>query len=166
MGNIEYISYADWISLISDVMAKGLACEELNELKKVYPHSVGDSYDTLIYNQLAKLEEYMLKESVSSFQKQMSLCLEEMDLEIAEMAFLRFRRHYINCMFFLQIPDYSESVKRKMSDEIIRNLNSFIKSFMKYLKKIEYADNSPFIQDYVYISKRSLKKIKNIHLCG
>ena len=113
MGNVEYISYTDWISLISDVMAKGLACEEFNELKKVYPLSVGDSYDTMIYNQLAKLEEYMLKESVSSFQKQMTLCLEEMDLEIAEMAFLRFRRHYINCMFFLQIPDYSESVKVK-----------------------------------------------------
>lgn len=163
MGNVEYISYANWISLISDVMAKGLVCEELNELKKVYPLSVGNLYDTMIYNQLAKLEEYMLKESVSSFQKQMTLCLEEMDLEIAEMAFLRFRRHYINCMFFLQIPDYSESVKSKMSDEIIRNLNSFIESFTKYLKKIEYADNSSFIQDYVYIGKKSLKKIKNMY---
>ena len=106
MDNVKYISYEDWIALISSVMAKGLACNELEELKEVYPHSAGDLYDVMVYNQLAKLEEYMLKESVSSFQKQMALCLDEMDLEIAEVAFSRFRRHYINCMFFLQIPDY------------------------------------------------------------
>ena len=163
MDNVKYIPYADWSSLISGVITKGLACEELNELKGVYPHSIGDLYDTMIYNQLAKLEEYMLKESAGSFQKQMTLCLEDMDLEIAEMAFSRFRKHYINCMFFLQIPDYSESVKSKMLDEIKRNLNSFIESFTKYLKKIEYADNSVFIQDYVYICKKNLKKIKNMY---
>ena len=93
----------------------------------------------------------------------MMLCLEEMDLEIAEMAFSLFRKHYINCMFFLQIPDYSGSVKNKMSDEIIENMNSFLESFEKYLKKIEYADNSVFIQDYVYISKKNLRKIKNMY---
>lgn len=163
MDNVKYISYSYWISLISSVMIKGLACEELNELKVTYPHSVGNSYDTMIYNQLAKLEEYMLKETVGCFQKQMTLCLEERDLEIAEMAFSRFRKHYKNCMFFLQIPDYLESVKSKMSSEIIRNLNSFIELFTKYLKKIECADNSIFIQDYVYICKKNLKKIKSMY---
>lgn len=163
MDNVKYISYADWISLISGVMTKGLTCEELNKLKVVYPHSVGDSYDTMIYNQLAKLEEYMLKETISSFQKQMTLCLDEMDLEIAEMAFSKFRRHYINCMFFLQIPSYPESVKSKMLDEISKNINSFIESFLKYLKKIEYADNSVFMQDYVYICKKKLQKIKSMY---
>lgn len=163
MDNVKYISYADWLSLISGVMTKGLACEEFSKLKEVYPYSAGDSYDMMIYNQLAKLEEYMLKESVGTFQKQMTLCLEEMDLEIAEVAFSRFRRHYINCMFFLQIPNYSESVKSKLSGEIIRNLKSFIESFTKYLKGIEYADNSVFMQDYVYICKKYLKKIKNMY---
>lgn len=163
MDIVEYISYADWVSLITDVMTKGLMCDELNELKVVYPHSAGDSYNTMIYNQLVKLEEYMLRESVGSFQKQMILCLNEMDLEIAEMAFSKFRRHYINCMFFLQIPDYPESVKSKMSDEIRKNMNSFIESFMKHLKKIEYADNSVFIQDYIYICKKKLHKIKSMY---
>lgn len=163
MDNVKYISYADWIALISSVMTKGLACNELEELKEVYPHSAGEPYDVMVYNQLAKLEEYMLKESVSSFQKQIALCLDEMDLEIAEIAFSRFKRHYINCMFFLQIPDYSESVKSKMSGEIRKNMNSFIDSFMKYLKKIEYADNSVFIQDYVYICKKKLQKIKKMY---
>lgn len=163
MDNVKYISYADWIALISSVMTKGLACNELEELQEVYPHSAGASYDVMVYNQLAKLEEYMLKESVSSFQKQMALCLDEMDIEIAEIAFSRFKRHYINCMFFLQIPDYSESVKSKMSEEIRKNMNSFIDSFMKYLKKIEYADNSVFIQDYVYICKKKLQKIKKMY---
>lgn len=163
MENIQYISYADWLSLISGVITKGLVCEELDELKKVYPHSIGDSYDTMIYNQLAKLEEYMLKKSVSSFQKQMLLCLKEMDLEIVEIAFSRFRMHYINCMFFLQIPDYPESVKNKMYDEIIKNMNSFLESFEKSLKKIEYADNSVFIQDYVYICKKNLRRIKKMY---
>ena len=123
----------------------------------------GESYDIMIYNQLAKLEKYMLKESVGSFQKQMTSCLEEVDLEIAERAFARLKRHYINCMFFLQIPDYSESVKSKMSDEIIRNMQSFIESFVRYLKRIEYIDNSVFIQDYVYICKKNLKKIENMY---
>ncbi len=163
MDNVKYISYSDWISLISDVMTKGLACEELGKLKEVYPYSAGESYDIMIYNQLAKLEKYMLKESVGSFQKQMTSCLEEVDLEIAERAFARLKRHYINCMFFLQIPDYSESVKSKMSDEIIRNMQSFIESFVRYLKRIEYIDNSVFIQDYVYICKKNLKKIENMY---
>ena len=163
MDNVKYISYADWDALISKVMTKGLACNELEELKEVYPLLSGDSYDVMVYNQLAKLEEYMIKESVSSFQKQMGLCLSEMDLEIAEIAFSRLRRHYKNCMFFLQIPDYSESVKRKMLEEIRKNWISFIDSFFKYLKKIEYEDNSVFIQDYVYICKKKLQKIKNIY---
>jgi hypothetical protein len=163
MGNIDYISYSDWISLISAVIEKGLTCEEIDKLKRVYPHSVGDSYDTMIYNQLAKLEEYMLKEAVNSFQKRMTFCLKEMDLEIAEMAFVRFKKHFTNCMFFLQIPDYPESVKHKMSDEIHKNMDSFMESFLKYIKKIEYADSSSFIQDYVYISRKNLKKIKNMY---
>ena len=66
-------------------------------------------------------------------------------------------------MFFLQIPDYPESVKSKMSDEIRKNMNFFIESFMKYLKKIEYADNGVFIQDYVYICKKKLQKIKSMY---
>ena len=93
----------------------------------------------------------------------MTLCLDEMDLEIAETAFSKLRRHYINCMFFLQIPEYPESVKNKMSDEIKKNMGFFIEAFMKYLKKIEYADNSVFIQDYVYICKKKLQRIKSMY---
>lgn len=163
MDDVKYISYADWISLISGVMQNGLSCNELKELKKVCPHSVGEVYDVMVYNQLAKLEEYMLKEAVGSFQKQMAVCLNEMDLEIAEVAFLRFRKHYDNCMFFLQIPEYSESVKRKLAEEIRNNMNAFVDSFVKYLKKMECADNSEFIQDYVYVCKKKLQKIKTMY---
>ena len=163
MDNVKYISYSEWIALISDVMSKGMTCEEFSELKEVYPYAVGESYDTMIYNQLAKLEQFMLKEAVRIFQKQMAACLNEFDLEIAENAFTKLIKNYKNCMFFLQIPDYAESVKSKMSYEIIRNMQSFVELFFKYLKKIEYADNSVFIQDYVYICKRNLKKIKNMY---
>ena len=163
MNNVKYISYFDWALLISGVMAKGLVCEELSKLKEVYPYSTGKAYDMMIYNQLAKLEEYMLRESVSKFQKQMTLCLQENDLQIAEMAFARLRRHYGNCMFFLQIPDYSETIKGKMAEEIIKNMQSFIEAFRRYLRKIEYSDNSTFIQDFVYICKKNLKKIRNMY---
>lgn len=163
MGNIEYISYSEWISLIASVRKKGLACEEINVLSRVYPHSVGEAYDSLIYNQLAKLEEYMIKEALNVFQKRMSMSLEEMDIEIAEMAFVRLKKHFMKCMFFLQIPDYPESVKRNMSDEIKKNMDSFLESFSKYIKAIEYEGNSSFIQEYVYISKKNLRKIKNMY---
>lgn len=163
MDNITYVSYSEWISLISDVTIKGLACEELSKLKVVYPHAVGESYDNIIYNQLAKLEQFMLKETIRIFQKQMSTCLSEIDLEMAENAFVKIKKHYKDCMFFLQIPDYSESVKRKMSDEIIRNMQAFSESYIKYIKKIEFEDNSTFIQDYVYVCKRNLKIIKNMY---
>lgn len=163
MGNMKGISYTEWISLISGVMTKGLTCDELNELKVVYPCFTGDSYDTMVYNQLAKLEEYMIRETIRSFQKQMTLCLDEMDLEIAEKAFSKFRKHYINCMFFLQIPEYPENVKNRMTDEIKKNISLFTEIFMKYLKKVEYADNSVFIQDYVYICKKKLQKIKSMY---
>lgn len=163
MDDVKYISYADWISLISGVMKKGLSCNELEELKKACPHSMGEAYDVMVYNHLAKLEEYMLKEAVKSFQKQMAVCLGEMDLEIAEVAFSRFRKHYDNCMFFLRIQDYPESVKSKLSEEIRNNMNDFVDSFVKYLKKMECVDNSKFIQDYVYVCKKKLQKIKTMY---
>lgn len=163
MESVNYISYSEWISLISNVTVKGFACEEFCKLKGVYPHAVGESYDTMIYNQLAKLEQSVLKETIRVFQKQMTICLNEVDLEIAENAFTKLKKHYRDCMFFLQIPDYSESVKSKMSDEVVRNMQSFLDAFIKYLKKIEYADNSVFIQDYVYVCKRNIRKIKNMY---
>ena len=163
MDNVKYVSYSDWSLLISEIMKKGLACEELNKIQDVYPHSVGESYDAVIYNQLARLEQYMIRETVNIFQKQMKACIDEIDLEMAEVAFIRLKKHYMRCMFFLQIPDYPESVKNKMSKEIIRNMQSFSGSFLKYLKKLEYEDNSTFIQDYVYVCKKNLKKIENMY---
>lgn len=160
MDNVKYISYSDWSALISEVMEKGLSCDALNELRAVYPRSVGEAYDTMLYNRLAKLEQFMIEESVGIFQKQMTACLDEADLEIAENAFVKLKKHYVDCLFFQQIPDYPETVKRKMSDEIIRNMQLFRESFLTYLKKLEYTDNSAFIQDYVYICKRNMKKIK------
>ena len=118
MDSVKYVSYSDWSSLISEIMKKGLACEELNKIQDVYPHSVGESYDAMIYNQLARLEQYMIRETVNIF---------------------------------------------KMSEEIIRNMQSFSGSFLKYLKKLEYEDNSTFIQDYVYVCKKNLKKIENMY---
>ena len=163
MDSITYIPYADWISLINAVKSKGLACDELNVLRKVYPQISGMAYDSMICNQLAKLEEYMLKETIRIFQKQMNNCLEENDLEILNPAFTRLRKHIVNCLFFLQIPDYPESVKTEMGNEIKKNVDSFMNVFLKYLKKIEHAENNDFIQEYVYICRNRIKKIRKIY---
>lgn len=149
--------------MINAVKSKGLACDELSVLKKVYPQVSGTAYDSMICNQLAKLEEYMLKETIRIFQKQMNHCLEENDLEIVKTAFAKLRKHIMNCLFFLQIPDYPESVKIQMGNEIKRNMDSFMNIFSKHLKKIEYAENNDFIQEYVYICRNRIKKIRKIY---
>lgn len=163
MNSIKYISYADWLELVARVKEGGLACQEFDELASVYPNSVGDSYSVLIYNQLAKMEEYILKETLSIFEKQISVCLSEIDLETMELAFSRLRKHYRKCMFFLCIPDYPIQVKDKMAEEIKKSVSLFADSFLKYLKKIEGDDNSAFIQDFVYVSRKKMNQIKKMY---
>lgn len=162
MDEIKCISYADWISLISSVIQKGLACDELKQLKEVYPYSVGESYDGMIYNQIAKLEEYIIQESINTFQKRISLCMEEMDLEVVESAFTILRKHLNDGLFFLHIPNCPELVKEKLFEEIQKNVTAFTDSFLKYLRKIEYADSNLFIQDFVFLCKKRIRKINEI----
>lgn len=160
MEDIKYVSYPEWTSLVSAVMLKGLSCEEINTLRKVYPQVSGSAYDSMIYNQLAKLEEYIIKESVRILQKQMNVCLEENDLQILESSFSKFRKHILNCMFFLQVPYYPDSVKNKLSNEIKKNMDALMDSFSRHLKKVEYADSNSFIQEYVYVCRKKILKIK------
>ena len=162
MSEIAYISYSEWTDLISAVIRKGLSCNELEIIKTVYPNAVGDAYDPMIYNQVARLEEYLIKASVDIFQKQMNMCFEENDIEMAEIAFSKLKRHLLNSMFFMQIPYYTESVKVGITGEIKKNLYLFFDAFSSYLKKLELADNSAFVQDYIYICRKRMRTIKRM----
>ncbi len=163
MDEIKNISYEDWLSLISKVMTKGMASKELDEIKVVYPKTAGSSHESMICNQLAKLEEFMVKETINSFQKKMILCGEEMDSEIADIACRKLKKHYDDCMFFMQNPSYPESVKKKIHSEVKRIVTSYIDMFFEDLKKLEYANNSAFVRDYIYICKKKLNRIKKMY---
>lgn len=154
MEETQYISYGEWISLITAIREKGLKCKEFQSIKSVYPQVTGEVYIPMIYNELGKLEKYMLTYSFSKFLEAINRCLEEMDIEIAETGIRNLKKNFKECMFFRVIPEYPESIKKAMAHEIQKKMESFRQEFLKYLKKLAYSDNSNFVQDLIFICKR------------
>lgn len=158
MNNITSVPYEKWLELISIVVKEGISSKAFGELQVVYPVSAGDSYDAMIYNQLAKLEEALLKDAFHRFEKDLNLCMAEMDLEILEKAVIKYKRHIISSIFFLQIPEYPESVRKDLREAINNNISLYIDAISKYIRKLEYYDNGLFVQDVVYICRKKIIK--------
>lgn len=160
MDKLTSVSYEKWLELISIVAKEGMASKAFGELQVVYPLSAGDSYDAMIYNQLAKLEEALLKDAFQQFEKNFNLCMEEMDIEILEKAVTKYKRQLQSSMFFLQIPEYPESVRKNLRETIKNIISIYIEAISKYIRKIEYYDNGAFVQDVVYICRKKIIKAK------
>lgn len=154
MEGTGYITYAEWLTLLETVQKKGMACREFEQLKTVYPLKAGNSYEPLIHNGLAKLETCLLTKIFARFEKAMNLCLEETDLEIAETAIQNLRKNLKACLFFNGVPEYPESVKNSMNQEIHENITQFWQEYTKYLKKLSYADQGTFVTDLIYLCRK------------
>ena len=112
----------------------------------------------MVYNKLAKLEEVLLKEAFCQFEKELNLCITEMDLEILEKAVITYKRRMKSSMFFLQIPEYPESVRENLKNAINENVCIYLDAISKYMRKLEFCDNDIFVQDVVYICRKKLIK--------
>lgn len=156
MEESRYVSYADWIALIAVILEKGMTCQEFEQIKQVYPQTAGESHISMVYNELGRLEECLLMHSFSKFQNTINRCLEEMDLEIAEFAMRNLRRNLKDCLFFNDIPEFPESIKNKMTQEVKKNIEAFQEKYQKYLKKLAYSDSSVFVQDLIYMCKKRI----------
>lgn len=156
MGDIKYVSYAEWIALIAAIQKKGMNAREFEQIKHTYPLVSGEAYTPLIYNELGKLEQYLLNSSFAKFQKAIGRCLEEMDLEIAESAMRNLKKNLAECLFFDGIEQYPPSVRARMAQEIQRIVESFWQEYLKYIKRLEYADGGSFVQDLAYMCKKKI----------
>ena len=156
MEAVQYISYALWTELITKIRENGAGCREFDQIKHAYPQTAGEAYIPMIYNDLGKLEEYLLTNSFRRFEKMIGRCLEEADIEIAEAAIRNLKRNLSDCLFFNWIPEYPEDVKRKMTEEVKKNVESFRQEYLKYIKRLEYSDSSDFIQDLAYMCKKKI----------
>lgn len=158
MKNTTSIPYEKWLDLISKAEKEGMSSKAFSDLQEVYPLSAGNAYDAMVYNKLAKLEEALLKEAFCQFEKKLNLCITEMDLEILEKAVITYKRRMKSSMFFLQIPEYPESVRDNLKNAINENVRVYIDAISKYMRKLELYDNDIFVQDVVYVCRRKLIK--------
>ena len=67
-------------------------------------------------------------------------------------------RDFISSIYFLQIPEYPESVRKDLREAINNNISLYIDAISKYIRKLEYYDNGLFVQDVVYICRKKIIK--------
>lgn len=156
MNETQYVSYAEWVALIAAIQKKGITCQEFERIRTVYPQAAGEAYTPVIYKELGKLEEYLLDDSFLQFQRTVSNSLEERDIELAESAIRSLKKNLKACLFFNQIPEYAESIKSGMTLEVQKNMEAFRQEYLKYLRRLEYSDNSGFVQDLIYRCRKKM----------
>lgn len=158
MEGTQYIAYAEWVALAGAVREKGMKSREFERIQCVYPQAAGAAYVPMVYNELARLEEHLLRHSFRRFQREINRCLEEADLEIAEAAISNLKKCVHACLFFDRIPEYPESVKSGMGQEVRRHTEAFRQECLQYMRRLERADSSIFIQDLVYMCRKRMAK--------
>lgn len=158
MKNTTSVSYEKWLDLISKAEKEGISSKAFSDLQEVYPLSAGNAYDAMVYNKLAKLEEALLKEAFCQFEKELNLCITEMDLEILEKAVVTYKKRMKSSIFFLQIPEYPESVRDDLKNAINEKVCIYIDAISKYMRQLEFCNNDIFVQDVVYICRKKLIK--------
>lgn len=158
MEGTQYIPYAEWVALAGAVREKGMRSREFERMRCVYPQAAGPAYDPLVYNELARLEEHLLRRSFHRFRQEINRCLDEADIEIAESAIGNLKRCIRACLFFSRIPEYPETVKSGMEQEIRRHTEAFRKECLGYMRRLERSDSSDFVQDLVYMCRKRMAK--------
>lgn len=158
MEGTQYIPYAEWVALAGAVREKGMRSREFERMQCVYPQAVGPAYIPMVYNELARMEEYLLGRSFQRFQREINRCLDEADLEIAESAIGNLKRGIRACLFFNRIPEYPETVKSGMEQEIRQHTEAFRQECLTYMRRLERCDSSDFVQDLVYMCRKRMAK--------
>lgn len=158
MEGTQYIAYAEWVALAGAVREKGMKSREFERMQCVYPEAVGPAYVPMVYRELARLEEHLLRHGFHKFQREINRCLEEADLEIAEAAICNLKRCVRACLFFDRIPEYPESIKNSMEQEIRRHAEAFRQECLQYMRRLERADSSDFVQDLAYMCRKRMPK--------
>ena len=158
MEGTQYIAYAEWVALAGAVREKGMKSREFERMQYVYPQAAGTAYVPMVYNELARLEEHLLRHSFRRFQREINRCLEEVDLEIAEAAISNLKRCVRACLFFDRIPEYPEAVRSGMEQEIRRHMEAFRLECLQYMRRLERADSSDFVQDLAYMCRKRMEK--------
>ncbi len=158
MEGTQYIAYAEWVALAGAVREKGMKSREFERMQYVYPQAAGTAYVPMVYNELARLEEHLLRHSFRRFQREINRCLEEVDLEIAEAAISNLKRCVRACLFFDRIPEYPEAVRSGMEQEIRRHMEAFRLECLQYMRRLERADSSDFVQDLAYMCRKRMAK--------
>lgn len=158
MEGIQYIAYAEWVALAGAVREKGMRSREFERIQCVYPQAAGPAYVPMVYRELAKLEEHLLRHGFRRFQQEINRCLEEGDLEIAEAAISSLKKCLRACLFFDRIPEYPETVKSGMEQEIRRHAEAFRQECLQYMRRLERSDSSAFVQDLAYMCRKRMAK--------
>ncbi len=154
MAEVKAVPYAAWLSLVEAVKKKGQACDEFLELQGCYPQSTGSLYEQMIHNELAQLENLLLKNAIKKYQKSINMSLEEADLEIAEFAIRNLKKSIRGCLFFTRINEYPEGVRKDLAIQTQERLLIFQAEFGEFLKRLAQDSNSYFAQDLIYLWKK------------
>ncbi len=156
---IQSITYAQWLKHIKTVKDKGIRSDSMKVLCTNYPQVNMMEYQEFVYNEIAKLETVILTESIEKFQITVNKCISENDIEMLVHGFRCLKKDLDTCFFFNVMEKYPVEVKRKLSLQMSKNLQLFVKEFHRYTKRLEENGSDIFISDFEYICRKAnLKK--------
>ncbi len=155
MGNIQEMSYTDWLKYVKLSRENGRHCNEFKILQCASPMLSGTDYDNYVRNELAKLESKLIKTAVDDFQRSVNKSFEERDVYIFEKGIKELKSSIIDCIFFDNIAGYSAEIKNDLKENIQLNFILFIDEFSKYIKKLMEDESDSYVNEIIYIYKKA-----------
>lgn len=149
------ISYSQWLTLIKEVKEQGIYSEVFQDFRVSVPKIDMKEYQGFIHNELAKLEEIILSQTISKFQKNVNICMEENDLEVFHKGLVRLKKDILNCFFFCEISIFPIEIRAKVGKQMVDILMKFIKDFQKYIKRMEENESDIFCSEICYMYKKA-----------
>lgn len=156
---IQCITCSQWLELVRTVKEKGIKCDGMESLCLSCPQINMVEYQELLYNELAKLETVILRETIERFEISVNRCLTENDLEYLNHGIRDLKKDLSVCFFFHKIEQYPIIIRKGLTVQMTENLSGFLKEFDRYVKRIEESGSDIFFSDFGYICRKAnLKK--------
>ncbi len=153
------IPYMQWMVHLGRIKEKGIRSEEFYLLTECCPIMAAEDQYIIVQKEMEKLEMVLLKNTMELFQKSVNCSLEDVDLEILIRAIHQFKKNINCCFFFCRIKDYPLRIRKNLYGKVAEKLLSFLEEYFRFLRKMNEAESSRFMEDFSYIcQKAGLKK--------
>ena len=155
MSEVRHIPYSEWSEKVRLSCLKGRHCQEFLELKQSAPSYKGTDYEQFVFNELAKLETELIKDTIKNYQKAMNKCFDELDLHFFARGLKELKLAIDDCLFFDEIELLSIESEKKLKSEIYSNYTGYFDKFSRYVDKMEKYETDQFVREFVYMYRKA-----------